>query len=334
MGEPETTTSYIVDQYLTVTPGEPFPLLRVGRLVKNGKVRDVTAELLQQFKLPHFKPAIKRGSHADDAPASGFIKGLEYRDSVLWAIPEWNDSGRSDLERGAFRYHSPEIMWEGAVEDPATGDMIRGPLIVGDALLHTPHLGEAAALYSTSIQGDEEMTEQTVTMPASLYERFLAMFRTEEPDPPKAQPEPQTPAEPGVDVDKFNAIQAERDDLAAQLAEIERNQAQATRVQHFAAELSGTSLAEDAVLHGVLAGLTDEQSGPIVERIKALAEQVKVSNLTADVGNNGESDTTDPQMAFDAAVRGRAAKDGIAYHVAAKLVADEQPNLYAAAMGG
>ena len=140
---------YLPEEYVSVSLGEPFRLLPFGKLVKGGKVREITAELANRFRLPHFKPPIKLGSHKDETPAGGFIVGLEVRNDGLYGIPQVTEKGQKAFDEGDYRYHSPEIIWEGnGYEDPQTGETIEGPLIVGDALLHTPHLGERAAMYS------------------------------------------------------------------------------------------------------------------------------------------------------------------------------------------
>jgi len=161
-------SEYVITDFVTVAAGEPFRLLPFGQIVKNGRKREVTRELAARFRLPHFRPPIKLGSHKDETPAGGHIVALEVRDDGLYAVPEYNDEGAAALARGAYRYHSPEIVWEGGLEDPQTGDVQDGPLIIGDALLHTPHLGEAAALYTADItQGEQKMNEGTVTVPVS-----------------------------------------------------------------------------------------------------------------------------------------------------------------------
>ena len=142
-------SDYLIDVFATVKPGVAYRLFPFGVIVKNGVKREITPEYARRFRLPHFKPPIKLGSHADTTPAGGFIVGLEVRDDGLYAIPEHTEQGAAVLADGSYRYHSPEVIWEGGgLENPADGEEIAGPLIVGDALLHTPHLGEAAALYN------------------------------------------------------------------------------------------------------------------------------------------------------------------------------------------
>ena len=338
-----TGTEYVVTEFVTVAAGEPFRLLPFGVLVKNGRRRTVTPELAARFQLPHFRPPIKLGSHADATPAGGHIVALEVRDDGLYAVPEYNDEGAAAMARGAYRYHSPEIVWDGGLENPLTGAMQTGPLIVGDALLHTPHLGEAAALYAAEInQGVDPMTTENVTMPASLLDRLLSALLGRQPDP--AAPEPKTPPpapapEPvalsaAVTVERLTALQAERDDLAAQIATMEAAQAQAARVDHFATELAGTSLAGDAELPSLLAALPDAPAAELTRRFKALAEQSRVAALTANVGHEGQAATGDPTAQLDAAIRAKMTAENVDYNAALVRVTAENPALITAVYGG
>lgn len=316
-------SEYVITEFVTVAAGEPFRLLPFGQLVKNGRKREITRELAARFRLPHFRPPIKLGSHKDETPAGGHIVALEVRDDGLYAVPEYNDEGAAALARGAYRYHSPEIVWEGGLEDPQTGDVQDGPLIIGDALLHTPHLGEAAALYTADItQGDKNMSGETVTVPVSWLDRLFGRV-PEEPEPP-------APAAT-VDADKLTAVESERDDLAAKIARMESDAAQAERVQRFAADLAETSLADDDGLPALLAGLTDETAGELLRRFKALAEQARVSALTANVGHEGQAPSGDPVMELDAAIKSVMTAEKIDYVQAMARVRATQPDLIAAA---
>ena len=321
----------MVTEFVTVSPGVAFRLLPFGRLVKNGKVRDITPDMARQFQLPHFRPPIKLGSHRDETPAGGHIIGLEVRDDGLYAVPEYNDEGAAAMSRGAYRYHSPEIVWEGGLEDPITGARQGGPLIIGDALLHTPHLGEAAALYAADITEDSNMTTETVTVPVSWLDRLFG--RTQE--SPTPEPAPQQHAATAVpgETDRFAAIQAERDDLAAQLERLEAERATAARVEHFESELADTTLAQDEGLPALLAGLSEETAAELLRRFKALAEQARVASLTADVGHEGQPATGDPVADLDAAIRSVMARDSVDYNAALNKLRTEQPDLLTAAYG-
>ena len=326
-------TIYTIAEYVNVAPGEPFRLFPFGTISRGDERREVTPEAAALFKLPHFRPPIKLGGHADNSPAGGHIVGLEVRDDGIYAIPEFNDEGRAALERGAFRYHSPEIIWEGFIEDAMTGSRIDGPVIMGVALLHNPALGEAAALYSveagsTGTNGGHHMTTQeTVQVPAGLVDRFNALIdglisKSNEPAPDPT-PEPAADA-PAVTVEEYEAVQTQVAEYEARIATLEAEANQAARVAHFAAELSDTATAEDAELHELLATLDDEQAAPIVQRFKALSAQIDESNLTADIGGNSQ-EAGDPLAAIDAY---RAEHPDATYTQAYEAVKAAHPDLF------
>lgn len=318
-------STYLLDSYVFTQAGEPFRLFPFGTLVKNGKMREITRELAQMFKLPHFRPPIKLGSHKDETRAGGHIVGLEVRDDGLYAIPEYTDEGRAALERGDYRYHSPEIIWDGYLEDPTTGDPIEGPLIIGDALLHTPHLGESAALYRVDI-GDKTMTTHDDMVSVSLLERLRDFFAApqyeQEPEP---QPEPQTidPEPVETFAAEYQAAQAQVDQLTAQLAEMQSAQARGERIAHFATELAALG---DVELCELLADLPEEAAEALTVKFRALAEQAKAAGLTADVGDAGADVPGTPADRFNAAVDAEVAK-GADRMTAVRKVLAEQPDI-------
>jgi hypothetical protein len=322
-------TSYFVDEFLTVTPGEPFRLLPFGVLVKNGKKRVITPEYAATFKLPHFRPPLKLGSHKEETPAGGHIVGLEVRDDGLYAVTELNDEGMNAVKRGSYRYHSPEIIWgSDMVENPTTGETNKNPLIWGAALLHTPHLGEAASFYTVELTKERIMSETTVTLPTSLYDRFMALFDRSQSPPP----DPVTPATPAVP-DEFTAqlqtLQAERDDYAARIATLEAEQTKHARVELFASQLQATPLAQNGDVHTLLANLPDEQAAMIVQEFKALSAQINESQLTGKIGNS-HATNDNPVAAFDAAIKAKVAESKIEYAAALQIVAAQHPELYQA----
>lgn len=324
-------TIHLIDEYVAVTPGEPYRLLPYGRIVKNGKVRELTREIAARFKLPHFKPPIKLGSHVETTPAGGHIIGLEVRDDGLYAIPEYTDGGMATLITGGFRYHSPEIVWDGGFENPQTGELIAGPLIVGDALLHTPHLGEATALYSVEpIPGGTRMSENTVTVPVGFWEKLTARLfdpaPASEPAPTPAQPEPQEDYAAQV-----TELTARLQVIEAEKAQLETERARQSRVDAYAAELKATTLHEDSELFGVLADLPEDAAKVIAQRIKALSEQAKAAKLTTDIGGNGEHAT--PADKFNAALQLKI-EAGMDRNAAVLAIGSEQPELIKALRGG
>lgn len=322
--QPEWGDMYLVDEYVNTKPGEPYRLFPFGRIVKNGKARDITPEYAARFKLPHFKPAIKRGSHAETTPADGHIVGLEVRQDGLYAIPELNETGEKDLKDGAYRYHSPEVIWEDSgLEDPQTGKVISGPLIVGDALLHMPHLGEAAALYEiTPLQGGETMEE--VKIPMSLWEKFLSVVHIG--GEPKPEPEKET-----VEVIKppedYEVLKVKVTEYEAEKQRMEADLAQKARVENFAAQLKETKVAEGA---DILAGMTDAQAEWVMTQFKALSAQVQESNLTGEIGSTGEALPADPKEALNKAILAKAEELKSDYVTAYHVLASEKPELFAA----
>lgn len=322
---------FLIDDYIAVTPGEAYRLLPYGRIVKNGKVREITRELAARFRLPHFKPPIKLGSHKEEAPAGGHIIGLEVREDGLYAIPEYTPTGATTTAAGDYRYHSPEIIWEGGFEDPTTGELIAGPLVVGDALLHTPHLGEATALYSVEpIFGGIHMAENTVTVPLGFWEKMTARFFDPAPQPEPAPQPAQAPPQEDYAAQVME-LTARLEAVEAEKTQLEAERARQSRVSEFAAEFKETGLNEDADLFGVLADLPAETAASLTQRLKALSEQAKAANLTKDVGGNGGQ--SNPVDKFNAAIEAKM-KDGLNRNDAVMAVYKETPELVNAAQGG
>ena len=317
---------YLLDEFVALAPGDAIRLFPFGKLFKGGKVREITAELASKFKLPHFKPPIKLGGHADETPAGGFITGLQVRDDGLYAEVEFTDKGAKSIQDGDYRYHSPEVIWEtGGLEDPKTGDVIEGPLIIGDALLHTPHLGEAAALYQIEPYREVEPMADYIEVPKGWFEKVMDFFKYEE---PVKEPEPEPTPEPEMDVEKFAALEAEaaewREKYEAQIAE----QKEAERLGHFNAALveAGVDIEDGAKM---LASMTDEQADWVLGRFKALSAQVEEGELFEEKGSTGESLPENPLEKLNALVLARAEADSIGYNEAFALVRAENPDLFA-----
>lgn len=299
---------YIITEYVTVKPGMAYRLLPFGVIHKNGKRRVVTPELAQRFKLPHFKPPIKLGSHDDATPAGGHMVSLEVRADGLWVVPEYTEKGLAAVMDGNYRYHSPEIMWEGWIEHPETGEKIEAPLIVGDALLHTPHLGEATALYT--YQPEVQAMSEMVQIPVSFWDKLTAVLfppKEERQEQPTPQQTPQTQPDNTV---QLTAIQKERDDYAAKVAsyqaEIETlkaQQAKQTRVEKFGSELKETIFNGDTDLYTLLAELPEEKANALLTKFKALASQVNLAAVTKAVGATGDPDTTKEETLNDVIIK-------------------------------
>lgn len=308
----------MLDNLVSVAPGEPYRLLPFGKYIKGGKVRDVTPEIAARFRLPHFRPPVKLGSHDDTTPAGGTIARLEVREDGLYAVPELTEKGARAIADGDYRYHSPEVIWEGGVEDPNTGEMITAPLIVGDALLHTPHLGESVAMYCYETLGKDE-TMETVEIPKTFWEKLTAWW-----DKSMVTQEPE-PVQIVQDVEALNAAIAERDALAAKLAEIEAMKAHTERVEKMRAAIVETNAEPNAEM---LASMTDEQAEWVMVQLKALSAQVEANDkLTQEIGSEGTNDLSGAEL-LDATIKRYAAEHGVFYQDALIAVRKEHPELF------
>lgn len=314
-------TTFFIDNYVSTKVGDAFRLFPFGKIVKNGKTREITRESAASFKLPHFRPAIKLGSHEDTTPAGGHIVSLEVRDDGLYALPEWNEAGAKAMQDGAFRYQSPEIIWEdGALENPKDGTMINGPLILGDALLHNPHLGEDTAFYSTEIlQTGEQPMSENITVPTSLWDKFIA--------PLLQKPEPQEvktviPEDYESTKLELNEVKSK---LEAQAFAVERK----ARVDKFESELKETKA--DPTLAELLADLSDDKAGLVMRQFKALSEQIKESNLTEEKGTDSTGVAGDPKAEFNAAVLNIVKDAHVNYNAAFEQAKIQHADLFKAA---
>lgn len=319
---------YILDQFVSVRPGEWYRLFPYGTITRAGKTREVNSDTA--FNLPNFRPPIKLGSHDDTAPAGGFIVAIEPRSDGWYALPEWNDSGADVMERGAYRYHSPEVVWEGGLEDVTNGTVIPAPLIFGDALLHTPALGEAAALYS--VVEVDPMTIETVQVPKNIWEKFMAWF--DERLAPPAPPAPPAEPDPQPEADEYAAAISERDDLrakyAALLAEQERKTAQDAlaielRSAAYGAAFIELKAADEAA--GIMMGMTAEQRAWVMRNFKALAAQISESGLTGEAGSEGEG-ASDGLGTLDARIRAYMTEKKVDYIAAVTALARSEPELF------
>lgn len=318
---------YLLDRFSSVTPGEPYRLFPFGKIFKDGRERNLTPELASTIKLPHFKPPIKLGSHQEATPAGGFIIGLEVRADGLYAIPEFNDNGTAVIAAGAYRYHSPEIIWEGGFENPETGELIAAPLIVGDAFLHTPHLGEGAALYEVTIIGEDTMTAETVNIPVSFFDRLLG--RQQE---PQTTPEPQKQPVTAV-TDNYAAqvaeYKAQAEAAQAKVAEYEAMQAKAGRVAQYAAAFKDSAaVKEDVELHQLLAGVDPETADKLVIKFRALSAQIDETALTGNVGNGGGQTQGDPVQRLQSEIAKYMADHKASYNTAVTALAHSKPELF------
>jgi len=324
---------YLPTEYATVVePGDPLPLFPLVSIFKNGVER--TAEIISKLKLPHFLPPVKLGSHEEGTPAGAHIKGLFIRDGMVWGTPEMNDKGVKAIAEKHYKYLSPEVIWEGGLEDPLTGNVIPAPLIVGAALLHTPHLGEATALYTVEpIESHKEkftMTQEMDMVSVSTLEKIKEFFTTSTHDPELQKPEPQQAAAPSEDyAAKLEAANKEAEKYKAEAERLQAERQQGERISYFASEFKeATAVAEDKELHTLLAGLDEEIARELVTKFKALSAQIDESNLTSDVGEQSNGEGVNQALVFDAAVRKHMTEHKVNYNAAVSAVANQQPELW------
>jgi hypothetical protein len=311
--------SVIFDEFVNVQAGEAYRLFPFGKIVKNGKVREITPEFAATVRLPHFKPAIKLGSHEDVTPAGGHIKALEVRADGLYAIPEYNDKGSQALLDGAYRYHSPEIIWEGGLESP-DGSVISAPLIMGDALLHTPHLGEAASLYSVEVieSNKETNMQEKFEIPMTVWDKFTAFI--------DSRIHPAEPVKVEVIPEDYTAAKQERDEYKAIIEQQKAEAAMKERVEKFTVDLNEIKVTPE--LATILAGLADEAANAVMKQFKAMSEQINVSEIAKEVGSPADGLVDDPKAAFNAAVLSVSKEKGINYNAAFEHVKNSQPEMF------
>lgn len=323
----------VYDRFVSTQPGQAYRLLPFGPIQRasGGPARVLTAESARAFRLPHFKPPVKLGSHDETTLAGGHIVGLEVREDGLYAVPEWTERGSEAVNSGGYRYHSPEIIWgDGAIEDASTGKWIKGPLIVGDALLHTPALGEATALYTSQIRqqtNEGEIMEETVQVPKGIWDQFQSLFK-----PAPAVVETQAAA---TIPDEYSAAMKERDELKAKIEEIQAEKARIETVTRLGAEIKmrlgqefDGAAADDAAV--VLAGMSEDQRDWVMTRLAAMSKRIDYAMITAEIGTSGaNSGSGDPRQDFAAAIQAKMRADStLNYQQAYTLVKAEAPDLF------
>lgn len=330
----------VFDVFVATQPGHPYRLLPFGPIKRatGGPARNLTPEMAAQFRLPHFQPPIKLGSHEDATPAGGHIASLFVRNDGdpktdgLWAAPTLTEKGARAWGEGDYRYHSPEIIWPGGgIEDATTGQFIPGPLVVGDALLHVPALGEATALYTSQINQGESMTAETVQIEKSAWDKLMALVTGGTPAAP------QTPSEPVIP-DEYKAAMQERDELKAKMDQLEAERLHAEAVTTMTATLKNperfSSAFKDDKAAGEaaekLAALPKESQDWFLQQFSAMAKRIDYSKLTAEIGSAATEQSTDPRQAFSAVVSAKMKAEKCSYEAAYNLVKDEAPDLFEA----
>ena len=327
-------STFLYENFVHTEAGEPFRMFRFGKLFKSGKPYEITPDFAHKLNLPHFKPPIKLGSHDKETPAGGHIKELEIRKDGIYAVPEYTEKGSKAIKEGDYKYNSAEVLWEDqGLEDPISGDTIPGPLIVGVALLHTPHLGEATALYHVEPvenkgKDEKKMTEELVVSIPAL-EKIKGIFGwSNDSEPAPEENEPVLP-------ENYEAEQVELTELRTYKVEALEAEAKAESLsvvkKEFDTEEFGVAFielgnAEESA--EMLASMSEEQREWVLTNFKAMSKQIDESTLTDEKGNSGDSKVG--SAAVNAAVEAHMAEHKVDYPTAFNAVREKQPEIFEA----
>lgn len=320
---------YIVENLVATKAGEPYLWLPYGLIRKGDKEHNVTPELAAKFRMPHFKPAVKLGSHDETTPAGAHLIRHELRADGIWVYPELVPNGEKAMAEGAYRYHSPEIIWEdGYIQNPTTGEYESGPFIMGDALLHTPHLGEKTALYS--IERNNPMTDSMVSVPTGLWDKFMAMFERQV-NPPAPTGETPEVTQLKAQASEATKLKAELDALKAQATKAQELSAMAVELQKketYGALYTDAAVARTAAEH--FTAMPKETREWAQQQIRALVAQVDESQLTKKFGKtvNGAAGAVTAKAQFNAEILRVSVEKQVDYNRALQIVAADKPDLY------
>jgi hypothetical protein len=129
------------------------------------------------------------------------------------------------------------------------------------------------------------------------------------------------------DAEKYEAVQAERDEYKAKLAAIEAETAQKARLDMYGAKLQEAKVVLENGAE-MLASMTDEQADWVIERFRALGAQVEESELFSEKGTSGEALPEDPKQRQAELISQYAAANNVTYHAAYMAVSRENPELF------
>lgn len=326
-------STYIVDltptSFTHLIPGEAIRLLPFGNVTKDGKTRIITPDYARKFKLPPWKPAIKLGSHEDETPAGAYINELDVRGDGLYALIDVTEKGAKAIEDGDYRYHSPEIIWDnGYLEDSEGGEDIQGPLILGDALLHNPHLGERAALFEID-KLEKPMTTE-VKLPDKFWETGVEKLRSLFPDkPPPDEKEKADPEKLTAAIKERDDLKTEIDDMKAETAAKEQHAAIVAEfdTKEFGAAFIELGQAENAAK--MLARMDEEVRTWVMTQFKAMSAQIKEGGLMDELGHNTDVDDN-PVTVFNMAIEAIQKEKDVDYNEAYVIAKTKHAELFKA----
>ena len=164
------------------------------------------------------------------------------------------------------------------------------------------------------------MAQENFTVPTSFWEKFIAPLLTK----PAEVKEVVKVVEP----EDYSTTKAELEQFKAQV-ELQKAEAdKKARVEKFETELKDTKA--NVSISSILAGLSDEEAGVVMKEIRALSEQINVTEIAKEVGSPADA-IDDPKAAFNAAVLAVVKEKGINYNAAFEHVKNSQPEMFKSA---
>ncbi len=166
---------------------ERIPLHPFGEFVGNGTLFLYDEESLQAalrdlaergvpwvLDFHHQTVRVEEGQ-AGEAPAAGFITGLEVEDGVVYGLVEWSETGRERVSRGEYAYVSPVFYY-----DPRPDELGRHRVLGYHSFALTNNPG---IRMQRRIEAEADMLErlrQALGLPpqATEEEAFQALERT------------------------------------------------------------------------------------------------------------------------------------------------------------
>ena len=120
-----------------------------------------------------------KGGKGEEAPAAGWVEGLELRDGAIWGRVDWTPRGKAQVGEREYRFVSPVFEYERA--PPNRVLRLRGGGLTNDPNLHLTALNRAVDL-DPKQENDVAFTDQVreaLGLPATADEAaILAAART------------------------------------------------------------------------------------------------------------------------------------------------------------
>ena len=152
-------------------PHRWFRIMPVGTFERFGRqvqvTRDDIGDIVRNWLrgIPDSVLPVNR-AHENAEGRVGHIASLDARADGLYARINWLPKGLDLLQAGAFRYVSPEVIWE---ETDFDGKRVKN-VLMGLALENSPFFGEKVAIYSLEEPEDELQGQEE---PMAIQERGL-----------------------------------------------------------------------------------------------------------------------------------------------------------------